>query len=317
LDLTKPNAKAALQRLLAACDSVFANLRPGAAERMGIRHDDHAHLVASHVSAFGWTGPYARRPGLDPLAQAMIGLQHAQGGQGNLPSCLNLLAPVDYTTGLIGALDTVVALYQREHTGTAQMVETNLLNGAIVLSSAWFSRYENRPSPQAADQQQYGLNAYHRLFVLQDGWIYIAADQPREQAALKSLLGVDNLDPVGQGHPAVSPLGLALAEQLSGQTISSALSALKSAGVPAARVLSGNSEAFLDDPHPAANDLITFRRHPKVGVIKSHTTPFSFLAQMRAQMHPRRSSVSTPQISWQRSVLTSAKSKTYSKVAPP
>jgi len=264
-DAAKPGAKEAIQAIAKTCDAVIANLRPGATSRMGLGPDINPNLIEAHITGYGWTGPYAKRPGIDPLAQAMMGLQRAQGGPDNPPSFPAQLAPTDYTTGAMGALGLIVALYQRKRNGVVQRVESNLLNGAVVLSSAWFSRYAGKPERPLADQQQYGLHAGHRLYKLADGWVYVAADSEAEMAALKGWLGVGDLDPKGDGHPAVSPLGEAMAAAFAAKTLAETLSGLKSAGVPAAEAQAGDSELFLDDPHSAANNFVAERQHPKVG----------------------------------------------------
>ena len=78
-------------------------MRPGATDRIGIGtqalDEINPVIIEAHVTAFGWTGPYAHRPGLDPLAQALIGLQRAQGGPENPPVFLGGLAPNDYVAG--------------------------------------------------------------------------------------------------------------------------------------------------------------------------------------------------------------------------
>ena len=267
-DASKPGAKDAIQRLAASCDAVLANLRPGATERMGIGPAINPKLLEVHLTGYGWTGPYSKRPGIDPLAQAMMGLQRAQGGPENPPSFPAELAPTDYTTGAMGTLGLIMALYQRKKNGVVQRVESNLLNGGVVLSSAWFSQYKGRPERPLADQQQYGLNACHRLYPVADGWVYVAADKPEQQAALKEWLSVGNLDPEGDGHPAVSPLGLAMAEAFNDRKLADCLAGLKAAGVPVAESQKGDSELFLDDPHSQQNNFVAERQHPKVGRIK-------------------------------------------------
>ena len=267
-DAGKPGAKDAIQRLAASCDAVLANLRPGATERMGLSPAINPNLLEVHLTGYGWTGPYSKRPGIDPLAQAMMGLQRAQGGPDNPPSFPAELAPTDYTTGAMGTLGLIMALYQRKTKGVVQRVESNLLNGGVVLSSAWFSQYKGRPERPLADQQQYGLNACHRLYQVADGWIYVVADGPAQQKALKGWLGLSNLDPAGSGHPAVSPLALAMAEVFKGKKVADCVSGLKAAGVPAAESQKGDSELFLDDPHSQENNFVAERQHPKVGKIK-------------------------------------------------
>ncbi len=238
-DAAKPGAKDAIQRLAANCDAVLANLRPGATERMGIGPVINPDLLQVHLTGYGWTGPYSKRPGIDPLAQALMGLQRAQGGPENPPSFPAELAPTDYTTGAMGALGLIMALYQRKKNGVVQRVESNLLNGGVVLSSAWFSSYTGRPERPLADQQQYGLNACHRLYQVADGWVYVAADESEQQQALREWLGLGDLDAQGDGHPAVSPLGQAMAEAFKDRKLADCLSGLKGAGVPVAEFAKG------------------------------------------------------------------------------
>ncbi|MEQ9122192.1 MAG: CoA transferase, partial [Alphaproteobacteria bacterium] len=264
-DARKRGAKEAIQAVAATCDAVIANLRPGASERMGIGPAVNPKLIEAHITGYGWTGPYSKRPGIDPLAQAMMGLERAQGGPENPPSFPAQLAPTDYTTGAMGTLGLILALYQLRTKGVVQRVESNLLNGAVVLSSAWFSRYDGKPERPLADQQQYGLNACHRLYEVADGWVYVAADEPHEQAALKAWLGVGDLDAAGDGHPAASPLAQAMAAAFAEKRLADALAGLKAAGVPAAEAQAGDSELFLEDPHSRANDMVAERVHPKVG----------------------------------------------------
>ncbi len=268
-DAKKPGAKSAIQAIAKTCDALLANMRPGASERMGITPELNPMLIETHLTGYGWTGPYSKRPGIDPLAQALMGLQRAQGGPDNPPSFPAQLAPTDYTTGAMGALGLILALYQRKTRGVVQRVESNLLNGGVVLSSAWFSRYAGKPDRPLADQQQYGLNACHRLYPVKDGWLYVAADDVGSQEALIEWAGAGGVADEGDGHPAQSPLAAALASAFAAQTVSGALSALKAAGVPAAEAQAGDSELFLDDPHSHANNMVAVRQHPKVGEMQS------------------------------------------------
>lgn len=268
-DARKPGAKDAIQKIAAGCDGVLANLRPGASSRMGIGPEVNPNLIEAHLTGYGWTGPYAKRPGIDPLAQALMGLQRAQGGPDNPPSFPAQLAPTDYTTGAMGALGLIAALYQLKTTGKVQRVESNLLNGAIVLSSAWFSSYDSKPERPLADQQQYGLHAGHRLYPVADGWVYVAADAESEMTALKDWLGVAESDAAGDSHPAVSPMAIAMAQAFAKMPLVDALAGLKAAGVPAAEAQKGDSEFFLDDPNSVANNMVAVRQHPTVGEIRT------------------------------------------------
>ena len=110
-----PEGKDVAQRVAATADVLLANLRPHATERMGIGPEVlqqlNPRLIETHVTGFGWDGPYALRPGIDPLAQALMGLSRAQGGPENPPVFYSQLAPTDFTAGALGALGTILALF--------------------------------------------------------------------------------------------------------------------------------------------------------------------------------------------------------------
>jgi crotonobetainyl-CoA:carnitine CoA-transferase CaiB-like acyl-CoA transferase len=222
------------------------------------------------VTGFGWDGPYALRPGIDPLAQALMGLSHAQGAPGNPPVFYSQLAPTDFTAGAMGALGTILALLVRKRTGMVQRVDTNLLNGGILLSSEWFTRYRGKPTRRLADTGQYGLDAFHRLYEARDGWLYVVADTPAQRRALCQALDCEGLlreraDEAVGCHPADTPLAHALAERFTALRLDDTLARLHAAGVPCAPAVSGHSESFLNDAHAVANDMVATYQHPLLG----------------------------------------------------
>ena len=286
VDTSTAEGKVVAQRIAASADALVANLRPHATERMGITPTLNPRLIETHLTGYGWTGPYAKRPGIDPLAQALMGLQRAQGGPENPPVFPAQLAPTDYTTGALGALGTVLALYARARTGVAQRVDANLLSGAILLSSPWFTRYVGKPERPLSDKGQYGLGPFHRLFSLRDGWIYIVASTPVEQRALLAAAGLspDYLAsaPTKPGqHPNDGPLASALADAFAGRTVADLLRDLRSTQVPCAEAQAGDSAFFLEDPHALENGMIAVRPHPTAGRLRvawrsiqfAHTAP--------------------------------------------
>lgn len=269
-----PEGKQVAQKVAVTADILLANLRPHATERMGIGPDVlqqlNPRLIETHVTGFGWAGPYALRPGIDPLAQALMGLSRAQGAPGNPPVFYSQLAPTDFTAGALGALGTILALFVRERMGIVQRVDTNLLNGGILLSSAWFTRYQGKPTRPLADTGQHGLNAFHRLYETLDGWLYVVADTSEARQALCQALDCEDLlrehadEPVGC-HPADTPLAHAMAKGFAALSLDDSLARLQAAGVPCAPAVSGHSEFFLNDAHAAANDMVATYQHPLLG----------------------------------------------------
>ncbi len=272
VDTSSAEGKEVVQRIAASADALLANLRPGATERMGIGPAINPRLIETHLTGYGRTGPYARRPGIDPLAQAMMGMSWAQGGPENEPVFPAQLAPTDYTNGALGAFGTVLAIFARTRHGIVQRVDGNLLNSAALLSSVWFSAYAGRPERPLADKEQYGLNPFHRLFRLRDGWIYVVAEGDDERRALCQVAGLDAVDvrdakPEKGQHPNETPLAKSLAATFSERGLAETRAELLRLGVPSAEAQSGDSELFLNDPHTLANDMVATIRHPVVGML--------------------------------------------------
>ena len=198
-----------------------------------------------------------------------MGLERAQGGPDNPPVFPAQLAPTDYTNGAMGALGTILAIFARTRTGIVQRVDGNLLNSAVVLSSPWFTRYDGKPERPLADKDQYGLNPYHRLYRLKDGWIYVVARDDGEREALREVAEV--AAPATEstaGHPNETTFAKEMAAAFSERSLADSLTALKEASVPALEAQSGDSEYFLDDPHAQANDMVVTHQHPKAGMLR-------------------------------------------------
>ena len=278
LNTRSPEGKEIAQKLAAQSDVLLANLRPGATDRMGlgaeVLQNINPSLIEVHITAFGRDGPYAHKPGLDPLAQALMGLLRAQGGVDNPPMLLMMLGPTDYTGGALAALGALLALYARERTGVAQRVDTNLLNGGIVMSSDAFLRYEDRPPRRLSDKGQYGLGALHRLYETSDGWMYLVAESEQEWLALCHAIGLEELpgDPRFESPELRRVNGAALAHQLERVfregTTECLLGELERAQVPFAPVIEGYDQGFFSDQQAIANDMIVMRQHPNLGRLK-------------------------------------------------
>ena len=267
-----------VKKIATQADILVANMRPGATDRIGIGTQALGELnpsiIEAHVTAFGWTGPYAHRPGLDPLAQALIGLQRAQGGPEGPPVFLGRLAPNDYVAGAMATLGAIMALFARERTGVGQQVHTNLLNAGIVISSGEFMRFRGKPPRRFADKEQYGLGALHRLYETADGWIYLAAESDQWWPGLCKALDREDLASEPQF---ASPnarvendlaLRLELAQTLRGHTSAHWLRVLEETEIPHAPVVEEYDEGFFSDPHATANDMVVEHQHPNIGSYK-------------------------------------------------
>lgn len=276
IDTHAAEGTSAVHRLASKADVLVSNLRQGALERMGLSSDDlkslNPSIVESRITAFGWDGPYQRRPGLDPLAQAMIGLLREQGGRDNPPTFLGHIAPSDYAAGAMGALGVVMALYVRERTGRGQRIDTNLLDGSIVVSSEAFNRYDGRPPRRIADHNQLGLSPLHRAFKTRDGWLYLDAEANGGWNALYRALG-SNL-----GRDADSRFVCAAERERHADELSRYLERvfktadsdtwlhrLEDVGVLCAPVVDTDDDVFFRDAHAITAGKIVEHDHPVLG----------------------------------------------------
>jgi crotonobetainyl-CoA:carnitine CoA-transferase CaiB-like acyl-CoA transferase len=263
------------QRLAAESDVLLANMRPGATDRMGLSNKKltelNPRLIETHITAYGWTGPYAHRPGVDPLAQAITGLQRTQGGENRPPMFLGRLAPCDFTGGAMGALGTVLALFARERTGVAQTVNTNLLNSGIIMNADGFMRADGKPKRVLTDDLHFGVNSLHRLYKTSDGWIYIVADGESGFEKLCNAIGVTSLiDDPRFVTPDVrkindSELSQLLVERFAELTKGDAHQRLQKAEVPSAPVTEDYETSFYTDPQVVESGLVSEIKHPTIG----------------------------------------------------
>ncbi|MGK7652820.1 CaiB/BaiF CoA transferase family protein [Roseovarius sp. B08] len=134
LDLKSPDAIATVKLLLAECDVLIENFRPGVMEKLGLSYDAlreaFPHLVYVSVSGFGQTGPNTKKPAYDIIVQAMSGLMDATGEPDGAPTMVGE-AFGDVSGGLYAAWGTMVALFERCRTGHGRHVDVALFDGLV------------------------------------------------------------------------------------------------------------------------------------------------------------------------------------------
>jgi crotonobetainyl-CoA:carnitine CoA-transferase CaiB-like acyl-CoA transferase len=258
MDLKADEGRALVRRLTATADAFLHNLRPGVAERLGLGYADLApenpSLVYTHVSAFGPSGPYAHRPGYDPLGQALAGIERAQGGGGNPPSFLRP-AVCDISVATTAAVATLAGLLGRLRQGRGGLYETSLLRAGAMLTAERSLWYAERPPLRELDAGQHGTQPLYRLYQTADGWLFLAVPRAR-WPALCSLLGLAADD---------EPDAATLERAFVSRSTAAWLNALGRAGLPAAPVPLDFIETFAADPQAQSQGLAATAVHPIYG----------------------------------------------------
>lgn len=144
LNLKEPEGIATLKRLIASADVVVENFRPDVKFRLGIDYVslavDNPGLVYASISGFGQSGPLAKRPGFDQVAQGMGGLMSVTGTPGEGPMRVGI--PIaDLCAGIFAAQGILVALLERETSGKGQWLHTSLLEAMVAMMDFQTSRY--------------------------------------------------------------------------------------------------------------------------------------------------------------------------------
>ncbi|MBM1691186.1 CaiB/BaiF CoA transferase family protein [Sulfitobacter geojensis] len=106
-----------LRKLVEGADVLVENFRPGVLERGGVGpntlHEWNPDLIILRVSGYGQDGPMRDVPAFGRAAEAMSGLAHLTGFTDGPPMHPGFPA-ADSTTGLMGALGIMLALFARE-----------------------------------------------------------------------------------------------------------------------------------------------------------------------------------------------------------
>ena len=180
LDLKTPEGQEIMGKLAAKADLLLHSMRPGAPERTGIGYEQLAKinpgLVYLYAGGYGSTGPYSHRPSMAPIAGAVSGGGVAQMGRDAFPAPEQPMSideieavarqlkrandgTADHSTAMVNAVGLVLGLYARERTGSAQYVESTMINANAYLNIDDFYWHEGKQARPLPDRDGYGLHA--------------------------------------------------------------------------------------------------------------------------------------------------------------
>ncbi|TDP42255.1 formyl-CoA transferase [Nocardia ignorata] len=154
LDLRTQAGRDVVLDLLAHCDVLLENFRPGMLEKWGLGPDVleqvNPNLVITRISAYGQTGPMASRPGFAAVAEAVGGLRELVGDPDRPPVRVGVSIG-DSIAGIYAAFGTVMALFQRERIGRVPQAERII---DVALNESILSVMESL----VPDHLAYGIN---------------------------------------------------------------------------------------------------------------------------------------------------------------
>jgi crotonobetainyl-CoA:carnitine CoA-transferase CaiB-like acyl-CoA transferase len=232
-------------RLVDSADVFVQSLRPGLAAELGLDAESlrarNPRLVHCSITGFGRTGPWATRPGYDPLAQAAGGILSVTG-EPERPGVRVGVSLVDQGTGLWAALGVIAALMVRERTGEGRALDVSLYETAVAYMGYHLTGYLGSGTVPGPTGTGFPSIAPYQVFRAADGDLMVAAGNDRLFAALCDALGVPELP--GDDRFTTNPsrvenrdeLVELLSARFSTKDAATWLAVLGEAGVPAAPV---------------------------------------------------------------------------------
>ena len=304
LDLKAPEGQEIMGKLAAKADLLLHSMRPGAPERTGIGYEQlkeiNPNLVYLYAGGYGSTGPYSHRPSMAPIAGAVSGGGVAQMGRDAFPPSGQPMSideieavakqlkrandgTADHSTAMVNAVGLVLGLYARERTGSAQYVESTMINANAYLNIDDFYWHEGKQPRPLPDRDGYGLHALYRLYQAKTGWVFLACPFDDEWDSLCRAIDRPDLlqDPRFATSEARGKYDEALAEELSRLFATedpmhweNLLAAADVACVKAED--RGMYYFFNDDPHVRENDLLSPIEAPRFGEFWRYSPVVSF-----------------------------------------
>ncbi|OBK74987.1 CaiB/BaiF CoA-transferase family protein [Mycobacterium sp. 1274761.0] len=196
VDLDVKNQPQLLLDLAAKADVLLDCFRPGTCERLGIGPDECAavnpRLIFARITGWGQDGPLAMTAGHDINYLSQTGALSAIGYRDRPPVApLNLVA--DFGGGsMLVLLGIVAALYEREKSGTGQVIDAAMVDGVSILSQMmWTMKATGSLRDERESFLLDGGAPFYRTYETSDGkYMAVGAIEPQFFAQLLTGLGL-------------------------------------------------------------------------------------------------------------------------------
>jgi len=197
LDLKHPDGVAILLDLVDQADALIEGFRPGVMERLGIGPDvcrsRNPKLVFGRMTGWGQDGPYAQSAGHDINYIALAGaLAHfGRAGEAPVPP-LNMVGDFG-GGGMFLAFGVVCALLEAQRSGSGQVVDAAMVDGAATLMSMfWAFKHIGLfdETARGTNLLDTGAHFYDVFECADGGYISLGSIEPQFYAELLRLTGL-------------------------------------------------------------------------------------------------------------------------------
>jgi crotonobetainyl-CoA:carnitine CoA-transferase CaiB-like acyl-CoA transferase len=284
LNLADARGLALAKRVVATCDVFVENFSPRVIEQFGLDwksiHALNPRTILVRMPAFGLSGPWRDHVGFAQTMEQMTGLAWLTGHPDDQPRIQR--GPCDPLAGMHAAFATLVALAEREHTGTGHLVECAMVEGALNAAAEQIVEHgahdvvlqrEGNRAPHAAPQNLYACRG-------REQWLALSVETDAQWQSLVGALGrpawaLDSALATHAGRRAHHDrLDAELARWAADRELAATVAELSAAGVPAAPVVDPRSTHT--HPQLVARSFYETVTHPVVGTHPISAPPFRF-----------------------------------------
>jgi crotonobetainyl-CoA:carnitine CoA-transferase CaiB-like acyl-CoA transferase len=266
LNISQPQGRDILFRLLADADIFIENFRPGRLEEWGINYEDLAKinpgLIMVRLTGFGQYGPYSSQPGFGTLMEAMSGFADMTGFPDG-PPVLPTFALADSFAGFYAASAAMFAIYNRDIVGSGkgQVIDVSILEAlySMLGPNAMVHQLTGQVPERTGNRNNTSAprNVYRTA---DDRWVTIAGSTQSTATRLFDCMGrpeliddpryADNSKRVANNET----LDVLVADWVAGQSLDAVITLLREKEVPVAPIF--NVADLTDDPHAQAREMI-------------------------------------------------------------
>jgi crotonobetainyl-CoA:carnitine CoA-transferase CaiB-like acyl-CoA transferase len=282
LDLKDERARDVLLRIIAQSDVLVHNMRPDAAERLGLSYKDvceiNSRLLYCALCGFGSDGPYRDKAAYDDVIQAASGLAALQAGDSE-PTYVRSTV-VDKIVALFGLSAILASLHERDRSGIGQYIEVPMYETMVE-----FLLFEQQGGwiydpPDGSPGYARTASPYRRPYPTSDGYIAVLVYTDAQWRSFFDIIGRAELadEPsyrtIAERTENVDELYALVEHELSKNSTQYWLQELERVGIPAAPVQSVCD--LFSDPHLSAVKLFESVNHPTEGPLRQARMPARF-----------------------------------------
>ena len=191
LDMTKPEAVEILKQLIARCDVVIENFRPGVMKKMGLDYEalrsSNPRLIYASISGYGATGLWVTRRAYAPVVNAETGITKFQGDVRGGQYANDPHSHGDVYTALEASAAVLAALYQREHTQLGQYIDVSMAETMLYVNEHAHNHLWDDDVPEGTIRSF--QPADYPVLTVADGSMVVVSGHPAEKGTFDFFVG--------------------------------------------------------------------------------------------------------------------------------